>query len=163
MRIFLLTIALFLTACAGYQPLYQKVQGGKLSISRVYITNPTQNQGARRVAQIVEQELLRHYPEGDAGEYSLEVALTEEVDTLAVRQDATDQRRQLRLYGTVNFYNDQHVLIHSSVINRYSPYNIDDKPFSTETSLASAREVTARAFADEVVRRVALFLGDGRR
>lgn len=163
MKKILITLSLLLAGCAGYQPLYQKVQSGKISVNRVYLTNPTQNQGTRRPAQIVQQELARHYPEGDAGEYSFDVALTEDYDTLAVRRDATDQRRQLRLNGTVTFYDAQRRPVHTSTITKYSPYNVDDKPFSTETSLSSAREITARAFADEVVRRVALFLGDGRK
>lgn len=165
MKKLVLLMALVLGGCAsaGYTPLYQKVQSGKISVNRVYLTNPAQSQGTRRPAQIVQQELVRHYPEGDAGEYMFDVALTEDYDTLAVRRDATDQRKQLRLYGTVTFYDAQRRPVHSSVITKYSPYNVDDKPFSTETSLTSAREVTARAFADEVVRRVALFLGDGRK
>lgn len=163
MRKALLIFGLFLVGCAGYQPLYKKMEGGKISVNRVYMTDVAHNQGTRRPAQIVQQELTRHYPEGDAGEYMFDVALTEEYDTLAVRRDATDQRKQFRLAGTVTFYDAQRRPVHTSVITKYSPYNVDDKPFSTETSLMSAREVTARAFADEVVRRVALFLGDGRK
>lgn len=159
----LLIFSLFLVGCTGYQPLYKKVEGGKISVNRVYMTANAQNLGTRRPAQIVEQELARHYPDGDGGQYMFEVALKEEYDTLAVRRDATDQRKQFRLSGTITFYDEQRRPVHTSVITKYSPYNVDDKPFSTETSLMSAREVTARAFADEVVRRVALFLGDGRK
>lgn len=156
-------LGLLLAGCAGYQPLYQKVQSGKISVNRVYMTNVEQNQGTRRPAQIVQQELARHYPEGDGGEYSFDVALSESYDTLAVRKDAIDQRKQMRLAGTITFYDAQRRLVHTSSITKYSPFNVDDKPLSTEASMSSAREVTARAFADEVVRRVALFLGDGRK
>ena len=163
-----LGLALGLTACGtsrGFTPLYQNTgnPATEVGIRQVVVTNPGREVGERRAAQIVGQELNRFYAAGAGTAYTLDIALTESWETLALRRDATDERFELRLLGRVSFYDPHGRLQHTAVATTRAPYNVQTSPYATETARQNARETAARALAQEIQRRVLLFLGDGRR
>jgi LPS-assembly lipoprotein len=157
----LLAVGLGLAAC-GYKPIYRALDGQGLadvSIRQVAMTTGQRAAGERRVAQLVNQRLMRRFSGGENARYKMDVSIEEVLSTIAVRRDATDQRYALLLNGRVFLYRGDE-LVMDVILTTNAPYNVEDSPYGTESGRDRARQSAANTLADEILLRVTRYLAD---
>ncbi len=154
----LLLAGLFLTGC-GYSPLYAPAVAGAglapVQLGPVAMTSVAIEPGQRLIAQEVRQRLAQSYP-GAAGA-TLAVELTETTSALALERTATVRRAQIMVAATVQLLGDDGTVLETIPLSANVAYNVENKPFSTESGKSFARQMAARNLADAIARRVALW------
>jgi outer membrane lipopolysaccharide assembly protein LptE/RlpB len=156
----LLFFPLILSSC-GYQPLYAPA-GENLAFHRVEVgtveaSNVKLLPGERRAAQRVAQKLRIDYPDAAATLDVLDINITEQTATLAVQKTATTARAEIMLNAHAKLTSPEGKVLLATDINASSAYNVEDSPYSTESSKDFARLVAADNLATEISRRVALY------
>lgn len=151
----------FLAAC-GYTPLYAPGAGSADAASRVQIgdvvmSHPLNNVGERRVAQTLSQQLKLDFPESSIDMDTVAITINEASDNLAVQRTAIVQRVQITLEAHIILTDPNGHKLLDTTTNTTVPYNVQDTPYSTESSKTFARLTGARNLADEVSRRLYLF------
>lgn len=156
MRTVLLFLILAATGACGFQPVY----GGRAPV-RAEMAAVTIDFIADRPGQMLRNELLdRLVPFGATAtpRYVLAVELEESRQNLAIRRDDTATRANLIL--TANFTlseraTDEVVLQGRS--RSFNSYNISTFEFATLSAETDARRRAARALAEDIANRLALY------
>lgn len=148
-------LAVALSACAGYAPLYgEKGEVLKhVQVADVRVENPDRLPGERRIAQLVRTRLNQAFTGKNADK--LTVVLDEDSTALAINRDATEERLQLTLQAEIMLESSTGDLIYRGDLATTAPYNVEASPFGTDAGRTQARESAARALAEEIIRRVA--------
>lgn len=149
--------ALAVSGC-GFQPLYGETSGGaelKAELASVSVA-PLPNRIGQLLRNALEQRLER------AGgrhrkEYVLQVALTEQVEDLGLRKDNTATRANLRLIASATLVKGDEAVWRTAA-HAASSYNILDNQYATVISQKDARERAVQLLADDLVRRLAVFM-----
>jgi hypothetical protein len=155
-----LLLPLSLAAC-GYTPLYapagENLAFHKVEVGTVEAGNVKLLPGERRAAQRVAQKLRIDYPDAAATLDVLDINITEQTATLAVAKTATTARAEIILNAHAKLTSPEGKVMLMADVNASSAYNIEDSPYSTESSKDFARLVAADNLATEISRRVALY------
>lgn len=158
----LLAISLLGLSACGFKPLYGQNDDGETvdtKLAAVQIA-PLRDRVGQQMHNLLRDRLN---PKGQpaAPEYRLQVQITETRKELAVRQDETATRANLKL--DTRFYlteaeSGQQVLSGRSTST--TSYDILQEPFATTVSEGNARERALREVADDIQTRLAVFFSD---
>lgn len=150
-------IAVVMTGCFGYAPLYslQGEQLNQVQVGEVTMREITRNVGSRRVAQLVAQQLEQTF--SGAGDYVLTVSIEETTRALAVRRDAVEQRLELNLSSVITLEKEGNSVLRTSA-GAASSYNVEDSPFGTDAGRDRARQAAAERLSEEIVEKITVFL-----
>ena len=159
MKKLLLTFAVVVLAGCGYTPMYANVGDTRLNIqvASVQMRDMETNVGERRAAQAVRQQLERTFVAQNGAAYQLRVVLEEDLASLAVRDDATDLRLQLRLRADVELHDGEGNLVTGFGTSTSASFNVEDSPYSTDAGKLRARSNAAEALSEEIIHRVMLY------
>lgn len=149
--------ALAVSGC-GFQPLYGETTGGadlKTDLAAVSVA-PLPNRIGQLLRNALEQRLERSGGR-QRKEYVLQVSLEERVEDLGLRKDNTATRANLRLIANAALVKGDKV-VWRTLAEGVSSYNILDNQYATVISQKDARERAVQLLADDVVRRLAVFM-----
>lgn len=154
----LAVVLLVLTAC-GYQPLYPNA---RQNVSNVHVASVTMRQvenapGSRRAAQLLAQNLKRHFYGDSYAPYQLTIRLDERTSELSVSRAATTTRSSVSISGDMVITKNGEE-IYRSGLSVYVPYNVEDSPFGTEAGREQARESAVREIETTVLNRIGIML-----
>ncbi len=159
MKKFIFLTSFALTACTGYQPLYQQTKAlPGVVVGSVEMAQIEYNPGERRVAQKVAQQLNRFFKGGSANDLTLNISIHETINELAVRRDATVERSQVNLQASITLLDIEGKSVFNTKLTSTSAYNVEDTPYSTEAGKVFARESAANTLTDKIAERVQYFL-----
>lgn len=159
-NVWTIALAFAVTAC-GYQAVYKE---SAETFKEVYIANVSMEgakalPGERRVAQLVNHRLEEVLTGDAASMYKLDLEIEESSATLAVLEDATEDRFNLSLTGKLTVKKHTGEMVFDAVeLSVSAPYNVEDSPYSTEAGKTSAREDAAKALAEEVIQYLNFYL-----
>jgi LPS-assembly lipoprotein len=151
-------VAAALAGC-GFSPLY-----GERSISAAPSVNdaltqvlirPLLDRRGQKLRQVLREQLQ---PRGMAERpaYDLEVHLTERIEEIGVRRDATSSRANYIL--TANFYlNEGESRLIADRVQAIVSYNILDEQYATVASQADAENRAIRRVGEEIKTRLAVY------
>lgn len=147
-----------LGGCFGYTPLYAPVRHdiASVQVAKVTMVESGRNMGERRVAQLVRNHLLQVFY-GEEATYKLSVAITESQNTLAVRRDASDLRREVELSAKVVLSEGTEDIFKVTLTSNVA-YNVENSPFGTDSGREQAREAASQELSNSITRRVSMFL-----
>jgi LPS-assembly lipoprotein len=165
LRSLVLAASLAATGC-GFQPLYgDRSQGSPAALSEVAIARIKD-----RAGQVLRNHLLdKMNPRGAPADakYVLTVALTESIERIALRNDGTATRANLRVVATYLLYQtapardpgrpDSSVVFRATSVSTGS-YNVLLNDFATLNSENDARRRILLELSEEIKNRVAIFL-----
>lgn len=152
------TLALALSGC-GFSPLYGQrgiaaAPAVTDSLTQVLIRPLADRQG-QKLRQILREQLQ---PRGMAERpaYDLEIHLTNRIEEIGVRRDATSSRANFIL--TANFYlNEGASRLLSDRVQAIVSYNILDEQYATVASQADAENRAIRRVGEEIKARLAVY------
>ncbi len=156
-------VGALLGACAGYTPLYLETarQDAAVEVGEVRMDEAEINVGERRPAQLVYRRMKQAFPGREtAPPHVLDITIREDISTLAVRRDASDQRLQLNLTADVTLSDTEGKQVFQAAITRSAAYNVESSPFGTDSGKDRARNSAADALSDEIIQRIALYFND---
>ena len=143
-------------AACGYTPIYS--QQSEVAVGPIQVIDVERNVGQRRIAQRVDQHLRRSFP-SKVAKYRIEIDLEESLTTLAVTREATIERQQVNVLANVKLVNTEtDEVMFTTQLQRGAAYNNEITPYSTEAGRGFARQAAADAVAEEIVRRVWVWL-----
>ncbi len=151
----LVLLAAGLSAC-GYKPLY-----GKSGVIQQDMAQVRVGQIPNREGQILRNALLdRINPGGQPGAapYSLRVEYSESLSQLAIRQDETATRANLRI--SVNFILREAasgLVVFRGRSRRTASYNIVQSDYANVVARRTAQRRAAHLVADDIATRLALY------
>lgn len=157
----ILCAALVIGGC-GFRPLY----GTSGPASSPHVTQalasvsvlPLPDRRGMKLRQVLGEQLhARRSTSGSA--YDLEIALTEHIDELGIRKDATSSRANFIL--TARFYlREDGQRIFSEQVQSIVSYNILDDQYATVTSQANAEDRAVRQVGEQIKTRLAIYFHD---
>lgn len=153
-------IALMLSACAGYQPLYGELgtEMNKISLHSVQMNVVEKNIGSRRLAQLLDQKLSRIFTNNVNNQYDLYVVLDPTEYAIATRSDDTDKRKSISIKATIKLIDvNTKKQVFKTSISRSSSYTTQDDPFSTESARTKALESITSTLSNEIIQITALW------
>jgi hypothetical protein len=155
---FFLLPSLILASC-GYSPLYAPVAGGGAAVpvhlGSVAMAKVEIEPGQRLVAQEVWQRLAQAFAGAEGVQLAVEI--TETTTALALERTATVRRAEIALTGAVQLIGADGKRLLAVNVGSVAAYNVENNPFSTESGKSFARQLAARALAENIVRRVTLW------
>ncbi|MGE4063904.1 MAG: LPS assembly lipoprotein LptE [Rhodospirillaceae bacterium] len=147
-----------LTGC-GFSPLYgeRSVAGGPAvtDAMRQIVIRPLPDREGQKLRQILREQLQ---PRGmvDQPAYDLEVHLTQRIEEIGVRRDATSSRANYIL--TANFYlNEGSKRLIGDRVQAIASYNILDEQYATVASQEDAENRAIRRVGEEIKLRLAVY------
>ncbi len=113
--------------------------------------------GERRPAQRIAQKLRLDFPDQAATLDLLDVNIQEQTATLAVEKTATTSRAEIILQANLTLTSPEGKVLLRTDVSASSAYNVEESPYSTETSKNFSRLIAADNIATEISRRIALY------
>ena len=155
-----LSVAMLSLAGCGYRPLYgSSPENTQVSseLAKVRIGLIADRAGHRLRNHLLDR--MNPGGEPSAPSYALSVDLQETRVDLGVRRDETRTRANLILTATFRLRDMANSrILFTATARRVASFNIRDAEFSTISAESAARRRTVEGLADEITRRVAIFL-----
>lgn len=155
-----LSILLCLFGC-GFKPLYSSNFEGDVA----------NELGKVRVSVIEDREgqLLRNYllqridtlKNGQSPQYTLDIKITKTSFAIAVREDATATRKNMKLIARFSLYDlKTGKLLHKGSSVSINSYRQDDAPFVTMTSEEDAKRRNIKNLAQDILLRLSSYFNE---
>ncbi|MFA7431079.1 MAG: LPS assembly lipoprotein LptE [Rhodospirillaceae bacterium] len=148
-----------LSGC-GFRPLYGKhsdAPGLAAELATVAVA-PMPDRSGQLLRNAIEQRLERAGA-GQAKVYTLVIDLVETGGSLGLGKDATSSRSSLALTTTFELRRDGKVLF-SGASAYTAAYNMLEEQYATIISERDSRDRAVNQIADDITRRLAVFLGN---
>ncbi len=151
-------VALGLSACSSYIPLYGQGASTTLRVGDVQMLEIKNRQGERRVAQLVYRGLKQRFPMEEGAEYTLFMDIDESSQGLALDKEGTEERRLTTLVGILTVLDSRSKPVLKARVQASSSVAIEDEPMATEAGERRARESAGYALVEAASQRLFQFL-----
>lgn len=153
----LLTLGLCLTASAcSYAPMYQESSLKSMenvTVGDVQIRDVKMNVGSRRMPQRLSQKLNSAFS-ASAGDYTLNVSLSETTKALATSRTAADERYQLQVVAHVKMLGTDGKEVLKTRLSQLVAYNVQTTGFATDSEEEAAHDRAIDRLAEDIIQQV---------
>ena len=153
----LLTLGLCLTASAcSYAPMFQEssIERSRIvTVGQVQISGVELNVGSRRMPQRLSQKLNSAFP-SSAGDYTLNVSLSETTKALATSRTAADERYQLQVVAHVKMLRTNGEVVLKTRLSQLVAYNVQTTGFATDSEEEAAHDRAVDRLAEDIIQQV---------
>lgn len=154
-----LLAGLFLLGACGFRPLYGTAEDGSSAFDELETVQvaPLPDRTGQRLHNLL-RDRINPRGQPQAPKYILQITLSEDLENLAIEQDETATRANLKLsarFSLVSVEGGQVVFRGGS--NSVNSYNIVDSQFATFVSERDARDRALRELSEDIRLRLATY------
>ncbi|PHS28106.1 MAG: hypothetical protein COA84_02335 [Robiginitomaculum sp.] len=152
--LFSITLALFLTACAGFQPLYGENTSVRTNFNRLSAA-PIDG----RAGFLFSQALLDRggIVTGESGTFVLETVLSKSQVNVGVRIDNVSTRSRLTLRARYSVRDREGKIAYRGLAESQAAFDVPDEPYGALVAEQGAEETAVSVLAEKVLNDLAVF------